>query len=91
MAYTRASLYGPGIDVVPAGDWPQDADTLAMSDRAEKHRRRLMFVRAGIFARVPRETFRLDIEKVAGKEGVEFLWLFNAGNATVVLASVSLS
>ena len=48
-----------------------------------------MFVCAGIFARVPREAFKLDVEKVAGKAGVQFIWLFNTGTATVVLASVS--
>ena len=71
------------------GNWPHDSDTIAMSERGGKQRRRLMFVCAGIFARVPREAFKLDVEKVAGKAGVQFIWLFNTGTATVVLASVS--
>ena len=89
VKYTKTSLYGPGIDVVAAGNWRHDSDTVAMSERGGKQRRRLMFVCAGIFARVPREAFQSDVEKVAGKDGVEFIWLFNTGNATVVLASVS--
>ena len=89
VAYTKTSLYGPGISVVAGANWPHDADTVAMSERGGKQRRRLMFVCAGIFARVPRNVFKSDVEKVAGKEGVQFIWLFNTGNATVVLASVS--
>ena len=62
-----------------------------MSERGGKERRRLTFVGAGIFARVPREVFRQDVTNIAGKDGIEYVWLFNTGNATVVCASVRLS
>ena len=78
--------YGPGVTVVQGGPWPEDAEIRAMSRR---ERRRLTFSGSGLFARVPRNKFQADIAAIAGEHNVELIWLFNAGNATVVLASVS--
>jgi len=83
---TGHTIYGPGTQVVRGGPWPEDDEIRAMITRRE--RRRLTFSAGGLFQKVSRDAFKADIYAIAGEANVEFLWLFNTGNATVVFASV---
>ena len=83
---TGRTRYGFGVTVVQGGPWPEDAEIRSMNDR---ERRRLTFSGSGLFCRITRDMFQNDISAIAGEHNVEMIWLFNTGNATVVLASVS--
>ena len=87
MQATGQSLYGPGVDVTLQGVWPLDNEIRSMQIDG-RERRRLTFSGKELFTRVPRSKFEAEIWTVAGKANVELIWLFNTGNATVVLASV---
>ncbi|MCJ1479516.1 hypothetical protein MMC13_008202 [Lambiella insularis] len=83
---TGKCLYGHGSEVLIGGPWPQDDEIRAMVYKRE--RRRLTFSCGGLFNRISRETFKADVDAIAGELNVELIWVFNTGNATVVLASV---
>ncbi|MCJ1350183.1 MAG: hypothetical protein MMC33_000164 [Icmadophila ericetorum] len=87
MQETGESLYGAGVDVTLQGVWPLDNEIRSMHVDG-RERRRLTFSGKELFTRVPRSKFEAEIWTVAGKANVELIWLFNTGNATVVLASV---
>ncbi len=79
--------YGPGYSIEPGFSWPADDEIRAM-DPSQRQRRRLTFSGQALFLRVPRMKFEVDVKNIAGKHNVELIWLYNVGNATVVLASV---
>ena len=89
-AVTGSCRYGPGYSIEPGLAWPADDEIRAM-DAHPHQRRRLTVVGKGLFNRVPRKRFEADIKKIAGECNVELIWLYNHGNATVVLASVKVA
>ena len=88
MAKTGQTYYGRGISVSMGGTWPEDEEIRSMSTTGKRERRRLTFSASGLFTRVTRNRFEAEIIAIAGEANIELIWLFNAGNATVVLASV---
>ncbi|KAI9880823.1 MAG: hypothetical protein M1830_000259 [Pleopsidium flavum] len=82
--------YGIGYSIEPGFPWPADDEIRAM-DPGHRQRRRLTFVGQALFLRVRRSKFEADVKSVAGKRNVELIWLYNVGNATVVLASVKVA
>ncbi|OJD20307.1 hypothetical protein ACJ73_08360 [Blastomyces percursus] len=65
-----------------------DADLKKMSN-GFRERRRLTFSRTKLLVRP--NSFRLleeDLERIAGPDGIDFVWKFNAGNVTAVFKSV---
>lgn len=87
---TGVCRYGTGYSIEPGLSWPADDEIRAMSTYPHQ-RRRLTVVGKGLFLRVPRKRFEADITKIAGECNVELVWLYNHGNATVVLASVKVA
>ena len=87
---TGVCRYGAGYSVEPGLSWPADDEIRAM-DAYPHQRRRLTVVGKGLFLRVPRKRFEADIVKIAGECNVELVWIYNHGNATVVLASVKVA
>lgn len=87
---TGVCRYGKGYSIEPGLAWPADDEIRAM-DAHPHQRRRLTVVGKGLFLRVPRRRFEADIVKIAGEGNVELVWLYNHGNATVVLASVKVA
>ena len=84
---TGLCRYGKGYSIEPGLPWPADDEIRAME--AQPHQtRRLTVVGKGLFLRVLRKRFEADIIRIAGESNVELIWLYNHGNATVVLASV---
>ena len=88
MKTTGNTHYGSGISISMGGPWPEDNEIRSMSAMGKRERRRLTFSSSGLFTRVSRERFEAEIIAIAGKANVELIWLFNTGNATVILASV---
>lgn len=87
---TGVCRYGTGYSIEPGLPWPADDEIRAMNAQPRK-RRRLTIVGKRLFARVPRRRFEADINKIAGEGNVELVWVYNHGNATVVLASVKVA
>lgn len=87
---TGVCRYGTGYSIEPGLPWPADDEIRAMSAQP-RERRRLTIVGKRLFARVPRRRFEADINKIAGEGNVELVWVYNHGNATVVLASVKVA
>ena len=82
-------LYGVGVTVVPGPLWPEDDEIRAMGGLSfqGRERRRLIFSGAGLFRRIDGAKFHQDLKAIAGDDNIELIWLYNQGNATVVLAS----
>ncbi|KAJ9662790.1 hypothetical protein H2198_001241 [Neophaeococcomyces mojaviensis] len=91
MARTGVSPFGPDIRVIPGMPYPADSDIRRM-DNPHNERRRLTFARQQLFSHgISEHQFRRDIEDIVGPQNIELLWLFNTGNATVVLSAVPLA
>ncbi|EEH18746.2 hypothetical protein PABG_01065 [Paracoccidioides brasiliensis Pb03] len=69
-------------------DWDGDLENMD-KPMLNKERRRLTFVRSRLLA-YPCTFERLtdDIMRIAGEDGVDFIWKFNAGNVTAAFKSV---
>ncbi|KAI9801883.1 MAG: hypothetical protein M1833_002197 [Piccolia ochrophora] len=67
--------------------YPADED-IRMMNPPIGARRRLTVVRKALFETVSKAAFKRDINHLAGEDNVELVFIYNTGNATVVLASV---
>ncbi|KAI9828527.1 MAG: hypothetical protein M1819_006583 [Sarea resinae] len=85
-----SSTYGKRIQVELGSYFPADEDIKSM-DSPSFARRRLTFVRAGLFTQLTRGRFEKDVKSCVGEQNVELIHLYNSGNATVVLSSVKVS
>ncbi|PGH35878.1 hypothetical protein GX50_01336 [[Emmonsia] crescens] len=66
-----------------------DADLAKMEDGMFRERRRLTFVRPKLLVRPDAlRTLEEELERIAGPDGIDFVWKFNAGNVTAVFKSV---
>ena len=81
------SLYGPGTHVVWGSPYRDPDGVLSMQGQCGA-RRRLTFVGRQMFTKIRPAQFGLDIVEAVGKENVELVWVFNKGNATVVLNDI---
>jgi len=83
------SCYGPGVSVDLAGPRPDDEWVPQMTGKGAV-RRRLTFSRKGLFTKVAPSQFYHDIaDIVGGGWNIELVWLFNAGNGTVVFGNIT--
>ena len=81
-------LYGRGVAVTQGPPWPEDEEIRAMGTPGRRReRRRLTLNGGGLFYRISGTSFHADIAAIAGNDNIELIWLYNTGNATVVLAS----
>ena len=81
-------LYGCGVTVTQGPPWPEDEEIRAMgAPGRRRERRRLTLNGGGLFYRISGTSFHADIAAIAGNDNIELIWLYNTGNATVVLAS----
>ena len=82
--------FGKGSRICLGAPWPEDDEIRFMHAEGGGQRRRLTFACSGLFRRLPYSVFKQEIEKAAGPKNVELIWRLNAGNATVIFASVSI-
>ncbi|KAL4962301.1 uncharacterized protein BDV14DRAFT_202957 [Aspergillus stella-maris] len=83
--------FGPGyrVELIEVVEW--DAPLRAMCQPV-RERRRLSFARKGLFAgNMSHQKWRQDMHHVAGPGNVDFLWIFNSGNATAVFSSTAVA
>ncbi|PGH01083.1 hypothetical protein AJ80_09066 [Polytolypa hystricis UAMH7299] len=83
--------FGPGYRIVgtEALNWNNELRRMIPPLR---ERRRLTFARAGLLGPgLTFKQFQADLVKVAGKDGIDIVWAFNAGNATVIFKSVAVA
>ncbi|KAI9892565.1 MAG: hypothetical protein M1814_001254 [Vezdaea aestivalis] len=80
-------VWGPKVGILEGLPFPMDA-SIQMMDSPIMARRRLTIVRSRLFANLHEDDFRRDIREWAGPENVEVVFIYNLGNATVILASV---
>ncbi|KLJ06851.1 hypothetical protein EMPG_17656 [Blastomyces silverae] len=90
MANTGYGCFGNGFrvrhDKYRERVW--DADLEKMSN-GFRERRRLTFVRTKLLMRPNSlRVLEEDLERIAGPDGIDFVWKFNAGNVTAVFKSV---
>ncbi|KAI9805466.1 MAG: hypothetical protein M1825_000717 [Sarcosagium campestre] len=67
--------------------YPADRE-IQLMDPPTFARRRLSIVRKVMFTRAFETRFVRDIKRLAGEDNVELIYIYNSGNATVVLAGV---
>ncbi|OAX78696.1 hypothetical protein ACJ72_06992 [Emergomyces africanus] len=66
-----------------------DEDLARMEEGPLRERRRLTFVRPKLLVRPDAlRTLEVELERIAGSDGIDFVWKFNAGNVTAVFKSV---
>lgn len=66
-----------------------DADLAKMEDGMFRERRRLTFVRPKLLVRPDAlRTLEEELERIAGPDGIDFVWKFNAGNGMYGFCSV---
>ncbi|KAL4791954.1 hypothetical protein BDV19DRAFT_392589 [Aspergillus venezuelensis] len=83
--------FGPGyrVELIEVVEW--DAPLRAMCQPV-RERRRLSFARKGLFVgNMSHQKWRQDIHHIAGPRNVDFLWIFNSGNATAVFSSTAVA
>jgi hypothetical protein len=81
--------YGPGVGLYFGKPMPASPSILAMFSReAGPARRRLTIARRQLFNEVTRDKFEYLVDGWVGEHNVELIFLYNSGNATIVLASV---
>ncbi|KAL2843512.1 hypothetical protein BJY01DRAFT_264222 [Aspergillus pseudoustus] len=67
-------------------------DDLHRMNQPIRERRRLSFARKRLFAdNMSPEKWKQDIRQIAGAGNIDFLWVFNSGNATAVFTSTSVA
>lgn len=81
------SCYGPGVCVDLLGPFLDEELVLEMSGKGAV-RRRLTFSRKGLFTKVTPSQFHHDVAGIVGTWNIELVWLFNAGNGTVVFGNI---
>ncbi|GIJ82814.1 hypothetical protein Asppvi_001329 [Aspergillus pseudoviridinutans] len=83
--------FGTGYNVEMAEiiDWNDDHRRM---NQPIRERRRLSFARKRLFAdNMSPEKWKSDIRAVAGLGNIDFLWVFNSGNATAVFTSTAVA
>ncbi|OJD11041.1 hypothetical protein AJ78_08111 [Emergomyces pasteurianus Ep9510] len=88
---TDRGLFGKGFtvrhDKYKERAW--DEDLARMEDGPFRERRRLTFVRPKLLVRSDAlRALEVELERIAGPDGIDFIWKFNAGNVTAVFKSV---
>lgn len=83
----KHSCYGPNVPVDMGGPFSDDVWVSRMSGRGAA-RRRLTFSKKGLFTKVAPSKFYHDVADIVGRSYIELVWLFNAGNGTVVFGTV---
>lgn len=84
----RQSCYGPGVSV-DFGVALADNECVPQMFGRGAVRRRLTFSRKGLFTKVAPSKFYHDVADVVGGRNIELVWLFNAGNGTVVFGNIA--
>ncbi|KAL4925595.1 uncharacterized protein BDV17DRAFT_283861 [Aspergillus undulatus] len=80
---------GYRVELAEIVDWN---DELRLMNQPTRQRRRLSFARKRLFAdNMSPERWRQDIYSIAGPANIEFLWVFNSGNATAVFTSTAVA
>ncbi|EYE98041.1 uncharacterized protein EURHEDRAFT_547973 [Aspergillus ruber CBS 135680] len=78
---------GPGVSVelLEIVEWNEDHRRM---NQPVRERRRLSFARKRLFAEnMSPEKWKQDVRTLAGPGNIDFLWVFNSGNATAVFTS----
>ncbi|KAJ9230724.1 hypothetical protein DTO271D3_6149 [Paecilomyces variotii] len=87
LATTGVSRFGAGytVELVESTAWN---DNQFMMIHPFKERRRLTFARQKLFSQnLTAARWRRDIAEIVGPHNIDFLWIFNSGNATAVFTS----
>ncbi|KAA8647305.1 hypothetical protein EYZ11_009800 [Aspergillus tanneri] len=80
---------GYHVELAEIIDWNED---LRRMNQPIRERRRLSFARKRLFAEnMSPEKWKQDIRTLAGPGNIDFLWVFNSGNATAVFTSTSVA
>ncbi|PYH40893.1 uncharacterized protein BP01DRAFT_419111 [Aspergillus saccharolyticus JOP 1030-1] len=81
--------HGYHVELAEIVDWNDD---LRRMNQPIRERRRLSFARKRLFAEgMTPEKWKHDVRSVAGPGAIDFLWVFNSGNATAVFNSTSIA
>ncbi|KAK2806857.1 hypothetical protein FQN51_005657 [Onygenales sp. PD_10] len=88
---TGHGRFGPGfsIDYTKYREcgWDKDMAKMGLTGGC-RERRRLTFVRSGLLSKAyALRRLQETIEMIAGYDGIDFIWAFNAGNALAVTAA----
>ncbi|KAL4890802.1 hypothetical protein BDV59DRAFT_194740 [Aspergillus ambiguus] len=76
---------GYHVELAEIVDWNDDHRRM---NQPIRERRRLSFARKRLFAEnMSPEKWKQDVRSVAGPGNIDFLWVFNSGNATAVFTS----
>ncbi|KAG2411826.1 hypothetical protein HFD88_009382 [Aspergillus terreus] len=76
---------GYHVELAEIVDWNDDHRRM---NQPIRERRRLSFARKRLFAEnMSPEKWKQDVRSVAGANNIDFLWVFNSGNATAVFTS----
>ncbi|PWY73791.1 hypothetical protein BO94DRAFT_474885 [Aspergillus sclerotioniger CBS 115572] len=76
---------GYRVELIELVDWNEDHRRM---NQPIRERRRLSFARKRLFAEgMSPEKWKQDIRAIAGPANIDFLWVFNSGNATAVFTS----
>ncbi|XHG06707.1 hypothetical protein AWENTII_009894 [Aspergillus wentii] len=76
---------GYRVELAEIVDWNEDHRRM---NQPVRERRRLSFARKRLFAdNMSPEKWKSDIRTLAGPGNIDFLWVFNSGNATAVFTS----
>ncbi|KAE8352647.1 hypothetical protein BDV28DRAFT_157713 [Aspergillus coremiiformis] len=80
---------GYRIELAEIIDWNDDHRRM---NQPIRERRRLSFARKRLFAdNMSPEKWKQDIRTLAGPGNIDFLWVFNSGNATAVFTSTTVA
>jgi hypothetical protein len=83
MMTTRGvCCYGPGYELMVGSAFGMTADLKAMEPPL-RERRRLTFVKAGLFQDVSPAQFEKDLLELVGRDNIERVHVFNTGNGKV--------
>ncbi|PLB45638.1 hypothetical protein P170DRAFT_500225 [Aspergillus steynii IBT 23096] len=76
---------GYHVELAEVLDWNED---LRRMNQPIRERRRLSFARKRLFAEnMSPEKWKQDVRTLAGPGNIDFLWVFNSGNATAIFTS----
>jgi hypothetical protein len=76
---TGSCCYGPGYELMVGSALPMDSDLKAMEPPI-RERRRLTFVKAGLFHDVTKAQFESELVSLVSLINIERVWVFNSGN-----------
>ncbi|RMJ21144.1 hypothetical protein PHISP_07988 [Aspergillus sp. HF37] len=80
---------GYHVELAEVVDWNDDHRRM---NQPIRERRRLSFARKRLFAdNMTPEKWRHDVRNLAGAGNIDFLWVFNSGNATAVFTSTTVA